>query len=107
MRVDSLIESIEKLRLYSLCQPQIEGPRDLDVDQRAFDNRHAMAEALHKLRLISSHKAFSVCPLKRVPNYRISKSLGRLGIINPPAIERALHAARLDLFDCVGGGERH
>src|ERR1700730_1121395 len=107
MRVDSLIASIEELSLYRLSQPKIEWPRDFDVKRRAFDHRHAMTGALHELGFIRTHEALRVCPLKRGANYRISESLRRLRITNPPAIERALHAARLHLLDCVGSGERH
>src|SRR5713101_7565792 len=107
MRLSSLIGSTEELPLYDFRQPQIKRPCNLDVDRRALDHRHAMSDALDELTLIRSHEPIRVRALERFTNYRVSKSLRRLRVVNAPPVERALSSPRLHLLNGIGRRQCH
>ena len=65
-----------------------------------------MTDAFYKLGFIRPHESVSVRSLECLSKNRIAKRLRSLRVVDSPAVERALHTARLDLLDRVRCGER-
>ncbi len=67
---------------------QIEGARDFDIDLRAFDYRDFVTEPFDKLGVIRGAETFRESAVICLFDYRVSKRLRSLGVIDELSVER-------------------
>src|SRR5215213_6008193 len=99
--------SAEEFPVDDLGDSQVEGPGDLDVQVRAFDDRDPLTEPFDELGVVRGYDSVGVGALVGFVNYLVAESLWRLRMVDESPVEGAADGAFLHLLDRIGRVHGH